>query len=501
MDNKDLQSNKLPQIDIKDKNLPVITKRAWDALIASNSPPYLFTFGNTAVRLVTGENGQIFTDRLGKNKLRHELARCAIFRTIKKGELEIDLPPLYVVNDLLAHPNYPLPRLSRIVNAPIFSKEGKLHLTPGYSPSTECYFNLDERVQIPKVPMIPSEGDVKRAKETIAEILCDFPFISESEIANAISLYLSRFVCGMISGPSPVYVIEAPSPGNGKTLLAQVLAYPSTGKIIEAMSEGRNDEEMRKRITAKLMNSPNFVFIDNVRNHIAYSSLAAAITAGVWEDRILGVSRTVRVPVTSTWVITGNNPSLSSEMARRCVRIRIDTGREQPWMRDPSEFKHPDLLQWVKMNRGQLIWAGLVLVQNWIANGRPMPVNKNMGMFEQWCQVMGGILEINGIKGFLDNMNDMYCASDIEISLWRSLTQAWWKAFGEAEIGAAELYQLVLEKDIAIELGSGSDRSQKIRLGIQISKMRQRKFGQLRIVFAKQQNHAQKYRLEQVQGV
>jgi hypothetical protein len=264
------------------------------------------------------------------------------------------------------------------------------------------------------------------------------------------------------------------------------------------MSEGRNDEEMRKRITAKLINSPNFVFIDNVRNHIAYSSLAAAITAGVWEDRILGVSRTVRVPVTSTWVITGNNPSLSSEMARRCVRIRIDTGREQPWMRDPSEFKHPDLLQWVKMNRGQLIWAGLVLVQNWIANGRPMPVNKNMGMFEQWCQVMGGILEVNGIKGFLDNMNDMYCASDIEISLWRSLTQAWWKAFGEAEIGAAELYQLVLEKDIAIELGSGSDRSQKIRFGIQLSNMRQRKFGQFRIVFAKQQNHAQKYRLEQV---
>jgi hypothetical protein len=332
----------------------------------------------------------------------------------------------------------------------------------------------------------------------IRELLYDFPFISESEFANAISLYMSRFVCGMISGPSPVNVIEAPSPGNGKTLLAQVLAYPSTGKIIEAMSEGRNDEEMRKRITAKLMNSPNFVFIDNVRNQIAYSSLAAAITAGVWEDRILGASRTVRVPVTSTWVITGNNPSLSSEMARRCVRIRLDTGREQPWLRDPSEFKHPDLLKWVTMNRGQLIWAGLVLVQNWIANGRPMPANKNMGMFEQWCQVMGGILETNGIKGFLDNMNDMYCASDIEISLWRSLTQAWWKAYGEAEVGAAELHQLVLEKDIAIELGSGNDRSQKIRLGIQLSNMRQRKFGRLRIVFAKQQNHSQKYRLEQV---
>jgi hypothetical protein len=50
MDFNDLQSDKLPQIDIKDKNLPLITKRAWDALIASNSQPYLFTYGNHIVR-------------------------------------------------------------------------------------------------------------------------------------------------------------------------------------------------------------------------------------------------------------------------------------------------------------------------------------------------------------------------------------------------------------------------------------------------------------------
>jgi hypothetical protein len=124
-----------------------------------------------------------------------------------------------------------------------------------------------------------------------------------------------------------------------------------------------------------------------------------------------------------------------------------------------------------------------------------------MGMFEQWCQVMGGILEVNGIQGFLDNLNDMYTASDIEISVWRSFTEAWWHAFGTDEVGAADLSQLVLDKDIPIDLGSGSDHSQKIRLGKKISKMCQRQFGQLRIVFAKQQNHSQKYRLERVQGV
>jgi putative DNA primase/helicase len=135
MDFNDLQSDKLPQIDIKDKNLPIITKRAWDALIASNSPPYLFYYGNHIVRLVKREKGQILIDSLDKNKLRHVLARCANFRIFKSDEFEICPPPPYIIEDMLACPNYPLPRLSRIVNAPIFSKEGKLHLTPGYSAS------------------------------------------------------------------------------------------------------------------------------------------------------------------------------------------------------------------------------------------------------------------------------------------------------------------------------------------------------------------------------
>jgi hypothetical protein len=333
----------------------------------------------------------------------------------------------------------------------------------------------------------------------LGELLHDFPFIGESERCNAVSLLLLPFVRDMIIGPLPVYVVEAPSPGTGKTLLVLVLAFPSSGRLIEAMSEGRNDEEMRKRITAKLMNSPTHVFIDNVRNQIAYSSLASAITANRWEDRILGASKTIQLQVTCAWVITGNNPSLSSEMARRCVRIRMDTGCEQPWLRHDSAFRHPDLLGWTKERRGELIWAALVLIQNWISKGMPKPTKKRtMGMFEQWCHVMGGILEANGMHSFLDNLDEVYTESDMEISLWRSLTEAWWSEYETNAVGVADLYQLVLEKDIPIELGSGTERSQKIRLGIQISGKRQRQFGPYRIVYVSRKNHSHLWRLEKI---
>jgi len=69
---------------------------------------------------------------------------------------------------------------------------------------------------------------------------------------------------------------------------------------------------------------------------------------------------------------------------------------------------------------------------------------------------------------------------------------------GKVEVGASELHNFVIKKDIALDLGSGNDRSQKIRLGIQVSKMRRRQFGQFRIVFAKQKKHAQCWRLEKI---
>lgn len=491
--------NDLPLIDIKNRFVPDVTREAWEALKAKNLPPYLFRYGDQIIRLVFNENGTVKIEPLDKSRLRHELARAAVFRYYEGEDLRVFQPPSSIVDDMLADPKPPLPVLERIVNAPIFSKDGQLQIHPGYCPSTRCYLNFNDASLIQDVPMIPSDADIARGKELTYEFIDDFSFTSHAERTHAMALYLSQFVREMILGPAPMYIIEAPSPGTGKTLLAQVLTYPATGFFLEAMSEGRNDEEMRKRITAKLMRSLTFVFIDNVRHQVAYSSLASAITSTFWEDRLLGASRTVRLQMKSTWVITGNNPSLSSEISRRSVRIRLDTGHEQPWLRKPEGFKHPNLLAWVKENRNQLIRAALILVQNWIAKGKPAPTNiPTLGMFEDWCRVMGGIFQANGIEGFLGNLHEMYTASDLGVAVWRSFVEEWFKSYGSDEVGVAELYDLVVDKDIPIELGPGLDRSQKIRLGLQLSKMRQRQFGNYWIVSAKQKNHTQRWKLEPV---
>ena len=159
------------------------------------------------------------------------------------------------------------------------------------------------------------------------------------------------------------------------------------------MTEASDDEEWRKRVTAKLRQIPSIVLIDNLRQKLDSSAVAAALTAPFWEDRILGVSEMARLPIRCVWIATGNNPEFSNEMARRIVRIRLDAHVERPWQREG--FRHPDLMTWVRANRARLVAACLTICRAWIAAGRPRGT-RTIGSYENWAQTLGGVLEVAG---------------------------------------------------------------------------------------------------------
>jgi hypothetical protein len=264
------------------------------------------------------------------------------------------------------------------------------------------------------------------------------------------------------------------------------------------MTEGRDEDEWRKRITAAVRNGGSEILIDNVRRRLDSSTLSAAITAQFWEDRILGTSDTVRLPVRWAWIVTGNNPSLSSEITRRTVRIRLDAKSDRPWLR--QDFRHPDIRRWAAEHRAELVWAALTLAQNWLAKGRPhAPACPTFGMFEVWSEVMGGILAAAEIPGFLANLDEFYECSDVEGEGWRNFVTVWHRFCGEREVGVAELYTLAASEDASapIDLGDGGERSQKIRLGKALSAQRDRQFGAYRIVAGTTKSGAQMWRLVQ----
>jgi hypothetical protein len=332
-------------------------------------------------------------------------------------------------------------------------------------------------LEVPEVPCDPTTEDLARARSLLVEeLLGDFPFTGQAELAQAVAMLIEPVVRDLIEGPTPLYLIEKPTPGTGASLLAELVARIVTGRPGAAMTEGRDEDEWRKRITSKLLTGAQVILIDNVRRRLDSAAIASAITAAVWEDRMLGQSEMVRVPVRCTWIATGNNPSLSAEMVRRAVRVRLDAKVDRPWLREVEEFRHPDLRGWVQRTRGALVWAALVLGQAWLAQGRQAADVRQLGMFESWSQVMGGILATARIPGFLVNLTEFYSTTDGEGAEVRAFLAGWWEKHRDGEVTAAQLFDLATSPQSALDIDARTEQGRKVRFGKLLADLRDRRY-------------------------
>ncbi|WPD20203.1 hypothetical protein [Thermaerobacter composti] len=476
---------KRPVIVVNDRELRDKRAEALAALQAINDPPFLFVRGAVLTRFRTTETGAPMLEIVTEPALRGHLADAADWRrerTDARGNVryEIVSPPRDVVEDILSQAELPFPPIRGIVEAPVFGKTGRLVTEPGYNPDAWLWYHKAPGLEVPAVPEKPSRDDVERAKALLLEdLMGDFPFVDEASRAHALCALLLPFVREMIDGPTPLHLIDKPAPGSGGSLLADAITIPATGRPAHVMTESRDEEEWRKRITSALIDAPTFVMIDNIRRRLDSSALAAALTASIWTDRTLGRNRMVLLPVRVVWLGTGNNVAASNEIARRTCWIRLDPKVDQPWRR--TGFRHPDLRGWAQANRGQLIWAALVLVQAWIAAGRPQG-GQTLGNFEAWARTMGGILDVIGVPGFLGNLDQFYAQADEEMAEWRAFVHRWWDAFGPVPVRVEQLWQLAVDHElIPAVLGDKGERSQRIRLGKALARMRERIIGDFRI--------------------
>lgn len=187
---------------------------------------------------------------------------------------------------------------------------------------------------------------------------------------------------------------------------------------------------MRKRITAQLLTGTELIFFDNVVGRLRSESLAAAITATVWKDRLLGRSEMLELPQRAIWVATGNNIQVRGDLPRRCFWVRLDSQVERPWLREG--FRHPSLAAWVSAHRGELLHALLTLCRAWWAAGCPPDGIAPLGTFEHWTRITAGVLQTAGINGFLGNLDRMYAEVDAEADQWEAFLQVWSEVFADA---------------------------------------------------------------------
>lgn len=370
--------------------------------------------------------------------------------------------------------------LEQVRGMPFMAGDGSLVDTRGYSAASRTWFEPIPGVNVPAVPERPSAEEVKAALSLLMDdMLVDFAFEGEADRAHALSLLLLPFVREMIDGPTPLHLIDAVVHGSGKGLLAKVCLMVSQGVEMEVKPFPENEGELRKTITATLLEGKPVVMFDNVNDALDSGVLAAATTEPVWSDRRLGSTANITARIRCVWVITGNNLRVSGELARRSApRIRLDpstktndpTIAENPHLR--AGFRHDNLVRWVKDHIAELAHAALVLVRSWVAAGSPAWSGRAIGSYESWSKTLGGILEHVGVAGFLSNMDIVDDDINDERDAAALVVETWWNRYGTGLVRTDDL--AICDMEDYFEAANLVGRAAQTKIGLGLKKLRGR---------------------------
>ncbi len=434
--------DELPLIQVNDRPMRDKTDDALIALEQANDPPTVFSRGGGLARVRKDDEGLPVIDAMGEPHLRGRMDRTANFYVMSKSGPSPVSPPKEVVQDVLALGRWRFPVLQGVVEAPVLRPDGTVLTEPGYDPTTRLYYAPAPGLVVPEVPERPTEADIKAALGLLDEAVGEFPYDTDADKANLLALLLTPVARPAIPGHVPMALIDAPQKGTGKSLLAGVVPRIATGREAGTMTESRDDEEWRKRITSVLAAGKTVITIDNIDRTLESGQLSSALTTPVWEDRPLGKTELLRLPQRATWIGTGNNIVIGGDIPRRVYRVRLNAKTPRAWGR--TGFTHPNLAEWVEANRGDLLAALLTLARAWFAAGQPEAESvPTLGNFDSWVRVVGGILAAVGVGGFLDNLVELYEEAEEESAQWETFLATWHQHLGQRPTTAKEVAKRV----------------------------------------------------------
>lgn len=423
------------------------------------------------------------------------------FEKKKDKRLESAPPPVEVAKKVYHTPNLPLPYLAALTRFPTFGEDGSLQTEPGYSTTTQTFYAPPVGMDIPAVGGWGSEGarqrDVAKARRLLVEeLLADFPFDGwnrdrimdafhgrsgerlPASLMNALAILVTPFVRAMIAGPVPLSLVSKPQAGTGATYLVELVQMLVSGTPNARAPLSASEEERRKALFTCVKAGEAVALYDNQKGTLDSPVLASVLTGNTLTDRVLGRSEERSLPIRSIFAMTANNLILSEELQRRINLVRMDAKTADPKNRDG--WRHPSLHAWAEVNRGELLWAILTLVQNWIHRGCQGPNHcPAVASYGGWCFVIGGVLEAADDRwaAFQGNRADiaLFAAAGEEQG-FAELVAAWAATGGDRT--AAELAEIMEAENIEIEdVKIGRDGAPSaVSLGIQLAAYNGRRF-------------------------
>ncbi len=345
-----------------------------------------------------------------------------------------------------------LPVITRVLDVPVpmFDRNGKLiYPEPGYDERFSTWMN-------PKAPKLRTMGLDEALDLLTGELLATpdqggFWWRDDQARTHALARLVTPFCRGLMGWRrTPLWIFDGNREGCGKDTCADVTHVLYTGRsIICAPLSKEADEEMRKRITSALMAGSRFFHLANMKGHVRYASLEAATdNSGVWEDRRLGVSETLRLPNETEFSFSANNATWEPDIERRCRRISL---RFTPEDINGHRYQHPDIRGWVMRHRADLLSAVNALVVTWVREGMPEGQNA-FTSFPEWGTVVGGIFLACGLPDPCLPHEESNSSGDQNTRAMRRLFELSFDRFGDVEVRRQDYNSWVQEAEDVQEL-------------------------------------------------
>lgn len=295
--------------------------------------------------------------------------------------------PIRLVKSYMSKKDWPgVAKIKRAVYAPIVRPDFSIRWEPGWDEASELWV-------LPGATM-----DDKFSRSDVERLFTTFAFADPTFLTDAIGCALTPYLTSALSKPFPGLLITARQPESGKTELARIISILSNSGLPEPQA-WRGASEMRKAITTALHTGERIVLFDNVKASIDSPELEAVITSRSWADRRMATHDMMRLNNDTFWVVTRNNPDVSSDMARRMILVLLDK------YLNPAAW-NPVIVARAQAETNGLVTAMIRMIEVWSRAGRPAG-SVVMSGFEEWSQAVSGILEANGFTGFMSSRTSM----------------------------------------------------------------------------------------------
>ena len=323
--------------------------------------------------------------------LRERLSEVANFlKWNKKSEEYVPIVPTdEIVGAVRKRSSWPgIRSLIGIVETPTLRPDGKIVQTPGYDSSTKYLYMPGEK--FPEVfDEKATQENAKWAFKFLSECFEDFPYVSAAHRAVPIAAILTLVARPAILGSIPAVLFDASTRGSGKTLQTDAIATITTGRGAPRMNYTSDDVELEKILAGYALRGSSFICLDNIPAMRPFGGgpMDRVITArDDVELRILGATKIVTLPWRALIMATGNNVSFHGDTSRRVLMARLEPEEEKPEQR--TQFKHEDLLGWIRTQRPRLVSAALLILRAYYRAGRPDMGCSRWGSFEEWGRLI-----------------------------------------------------------------------------------------------------------------